>query len=572
MSAAERPWRAFYGPGVRAEIEAPPYRTIAELAGAGARMWGDRPAFTCVLPNGMAGELTFAEVDRLSDAFAVYLREVAGLNAGDRVAIQLPNSLPYPVAAFGVFKAGCVLVNVNPLYTAEEMSHQFADAEPHALIIIDLFADKLPAALRHQPVPNIIVTSIADYFPAFRKFVVGAVQKYVKKQVPPIEVPHIRFTDAVERGRARLDEKRVEVAGYTAGLGLETVACLQYTGGTTGVSKGAMLTHGNLITNASQMVEMCGQNIARGEEVLLTVLPLYHIFAFTVNFLGFFWLGAQNILVPSPRPITNLRKPIEKYPITWITGVNTLFNALLHEAWFKDAPPRSLKRSAAGGMALHSAVAERWQQVTGTPVIEGYGLTETSPVLTFNPFGKERPDSIGVPVPSTDIRCFDEEGREVPIGMPGELGAKGPQVMAGYWRRPDETQRVMRDGWLLTGDIAVMDTDGYFRIVDRKKDMVLVSGFNVYPNEVEEVLAKHPGILEAAVIGVPDPTTGEAVKAFVVVKDPSLRAEDIRAYCREHLTSYKVPKQVEFRSELPKSNVGKILRKDLRQEALAKVA
>ena len=332
-----------------------------------------------------------------------------------------------------------------------------------------------------------------------------------------------------------------------------------------------MLTHKNLLINMEQTMEMIS-GVAKGQEVALTALPMYHIFAFTVNLLGFYWLGARNILIPNPRPLANLKRAFENYKITWMSGVNTLFNGLTNEVWFTDSPPKHLKFASAGGMALQSSVAERWERITGKPVLEGYGLTETSPVLTFNPLGRVRLGSIGVPVPSTLIACLDESGKPVPAGEPGEIAAKGPQVMPGYWNRPDETAKVIRDGWFLTGDIGVMDPDGYFRIVDRKKDMVVVSGFNVYPNEIEDCLATHPGILEAAVIGIPDDSTGEAVKAFVVRRDPNLSQADIRNHCKAHLTGYKVPKHIEFRDELPKSNVGKILRKDLRADDLARLA
>jgi long-chain acyl-CoA synthetase len=563
-ATAARPWQAFYEPAMRRDIATPPYATVGEMATAAAREFGDKLAFTCVMPNGMFGNLTYTQVDRMSDAFAAYLREVAGLKAGDRVAIQVPNSLPYPIVAFGVFKAGCVLVNVNPLYTAEEMAKVFADARPSALVIIDMFADKLPEALKGHAIPHVLITRAAEFFPALVKGIIGAVQKYWNKQVPEVTVAHARFPEALAKGEAKL-AAGVKVAGYVAGMDNSTLACLQYTGGTTGVSKGAMLTHGNIVMNMAQTMEMVGGNIRKGQEVVLTALPLYHIFAFTVNFLGFYSMGARNLLIPNPRPLSNLKRAFEAYPITWMTGVNTLFNGLCNEFWFQESPPKHLKASCAGGMALQQAVAERWETMTKTPVIEGYGLTESSPVITFNPFGRAKPNSIGIPIPSTDVRCVDDQGQPVPAGQPGELAAKGPQIMAGYWNRPEETAKVLKDGWLLTGDVAIMDADGYFKIVDRKKDMVLVSGFNVYPNEVEDVLAKHPGVLEAAVIGVPDGAAGEAVKAFIVQrKDANITAEEIRAYCKEHLTAYKVPKIVEFRTDLPKSNVGKILRKDLR--------
>jgi long-chain acyl-CoA synthetase len=568
MVSEDRPWTAFYGPGVRTEIAQPAYRTIPDLVRSVAETYRDSPAFTVCLPNGMNGTLSFAQVDEMSDALAVYLREVAGLSPGDRVAVQMPNGLAFPVAAFGVLKAGCVLVNVNPLYTADEMARQFEDAEPKALIIVDLFADKIPAATRSHAIPTVIVTRVAEFVPALPRWIVGLVQKYWDRSVRPVEVPHIRLPDALAAGRARRADDHVEADAYHQAVRPEDVACLQYTGGTTGVAKGAMLTHANLIVNMEQTIELA-VGLRRGEEIALTALPMYHIFAFTVNLLGFYWLGARNVLIPSPRPLSSLKRAFENYRITWMSGVNTLFQGLCNEVWFTDSPPRHLKFASAGGMALQSAVAERWEAITRRPVLQGYGLTETSPVLTFNPPGKTRPGSIGVPTPSTDIVCLREDGTSAPIGEPGEIAARGPQVMAGYWKRPDETAKVMRDGWLLTGDVGVMDADGYIRIVDRKKDMILVSGFNVYPNEVEDVLAAHPGVLEVAVIGVPDAEAGEAVRAFVVRRDRGLDEEALRRHCRAHLTAYKVPKRIEFRDELPKSTVGKILRKDLRPPAAA---
>ncbi|MEM6438954.1 MAG: AMP-binding protein [Pseudomonadota bacterium] len=568
MSTQARPWTAFYGPDVPTEIETSTYRTVGDLIGSVAETYGKAPAFTACLPNGMNGTLSFAQVDEMSDAFAIYLREVAGLNQGDRVALQMPNALGFPVAAFGILKAGCVLVNVNPMYTAEEMAKQFQDAEPHALVIIDLFADKIPEATRGHPIPNVIVTQVTEFFPVFPKSIVRLVQRWWDRSLPPIEVAHARLPQALSAGRAHREAERIEVDAYRHAVQPDDVAVLQYTGGTTGVSKGAMLTHANLILNMEQTMALIA-GVEKGEEVALTALPMYHVFAFTVNLLGFWWLGARNILIPSPRPLSNLKRAFENYRISWMSGVNTLFNGLTNEIWFTDSPPKHLKFSSAGGMALQSAVADRWEEITGKPVLQGYGLTETSPVLTFNPLGKSRENSIGVPVPSTDMALLDDDGTPVAPGEAGEIAAKGPQIMAGYWNKPVETAKVMRDGWFLTGDIGVMDADGYFTIVDRKKDMVVVSGFNVYPNEIEDCLATHPGVLESAVIGVPDEATGEAVKAFVVRRDEGLTEAQVRDHCKGRLTPYKAPKRVEFRDELPKSNVGKILRKDLRAEDMA---
>lgn len=566
MLTEDRPWVAFYGESVRAEISSPAFRTIGDMVSTVASTYGKAPAFTTCLPNGMNGTLSFSQADEMSDALAIYLREVAGLKQGDRVAIQLPNGLSFPIAAFAVLKAGCILVNVNPLYTAEEMARLFKDSQPQALVIMDMFADKLPEATKDYPISNIIVTRVAEYLPTMPKAIIGLVQKYWNKTIKPIDFPHIRLPDAIAEGRAKQKAEDITADTYRTSMSADDIACLQYTGGTTGVPKGAMLTHRNLLINMEQTIELLVDSIEQGKEVALTALPMYHIFAFTVNLLGFYWLGARNILIPNPRPLINLKRAFENYKITWMSGVNTLFNGLNNEIWFLDSPPKYLKFASAGGMALQTAVAERWQEVTGKPTLQGYGLTETSPVLTFNPLGKVRTNFIGVPVPSTDLRCLDEDGTPVPVGEAGELAAKGPQVMQGYWQNPEETKNTFSDGWFLTGDIAIRDADGYFQIVDRKKDMIVVSGFNVYPNEVEDCLMTHPDIIEVAVIGVPDGAGGEAVKAFIVARNSKLTSQNIRSHCKQHLTNYKIPKQVEFRQDLPKSNVGKILRKDLRNE------
>ncbi|HXN89757.1 MAG TPA: AMP-binding protein [Methylocella sp.] len=503
------PWLAAYPAGVPARIETPPYGLLGEIAPDLAARKPAAQAFTTIMPNGMAASLTFAEVDRYSDAFAAYLRETLRLDPGARVAIQIPNGLAYPVATFGSFKAGCVLVNVNPLYTAHEMAHVLADAEPAAIVAIDMFANKLAAAM-DVPVPHVILTQAASLFPMPSRRVIGFVQKYVKKQIPRPRFRHASLSKALTLGAASV-RAGTNVKGYTSQMEPSAVACLQYTGGTTGVSKGAMLTHRNLIMNVAQFVSFRGDDMRESDHVL-TALPLYHIFAFTANLLGFFVRGAHNILIPSPRPLTNLRKAFETQAITFITGVNTLFNGLLNEPWFCENPPKSLRISLAGGMALQEAVALRWRQVTGTEVAEGYGLTEASPVLTLNPAGREKPGSIGVPLPSTEMKCVDDQGNEVATGAPGEIIARGPQVMPGYWRQPEETKQVLRNGWLFTGDIGKMDADGFFSIVDRRKDMILVSGFKVFPNEVEAVLASLAGVKECAVIGVPNEASGEAVE------------------------------------------------------------
>ncbi len=560
---ASFPWLASYPPGVPATIETPPYRLLGDVAPDLAARRPTARAFTTIMPNGMAASLSFADVDRYSDEFAAFLRENLRLQTGDRVAVQIPNGLPYPVAAFGIFKAGCGLVNVNPLYTAHEMAHLFQDAEPAAIVAIDMIADKLANALQQAPIPHIILTEAASLFPIVSRHLIGFVQNYVRKEVPAPRFRHTAFAKALALGAASI-RAGASVKDFTRGVEPSAIACLQYTGGTTGVSKGAMLTHRNLIMNVAQFLALHHEDMRESDHVL-TVLPLYHIFAFTANMLGFFVVGAHNVLIPNPRPLTNLRKAFEKEPITFITGVNTLFNGLLNSPWFARNPPRSLRISVAGGMALQAAVAERWQKITGTPVIEGYGLSEASPVLTCNPASRAKLGSVGLPLPSTEIRCVDDHGDVVAIGEPGQLIARGPQVMPGYWKQPGETKIVLRDGWLYTGDIAKMDAEGYFSIVDRRKDMIDVSGFKVFPNEVEAVLASLAGVKECAVIGVPDNATGEAVKAFIVRGDPALDASTVRDFCRCEVAGYKVPKFVEFREDLPKSNVGKILRKDLRE-------
>lgn len=563
MTIAARPWAAAYPSGVPAEVTAPLARTLGQLVRDTAAREGDRTAYTVVMPNGMYGDLSFAEVDRLSDAFAAWLREVAGLQPGDRVALQTPNSLTVPVVAFGTFKAGCVLVNVNPLYTAAEMAHQIEDAQPKVIVITDMFADKLAEAGRSVPLPRVVVTRVAELMPRAVRGVIGLVQKHWDRSIPAISFPHDRLPEVLAEG-ARRPRK-----AHDADLSETAIAVLQYTGGTTGVAKGAILTHRNLLMNMAQAMTFINPHVAPGKEVVLTAIPTYHILAFTLNLLGFFHLGARNLLIPNPRPLSNLKRAFENYPITWIIGVNTLFNGLMNEYWFTDAPPRRLKASFAGGMALHGAVADRWRSLTGTEIVEGYGLTETSPVATGNPIGAARVGSIGIPMPSTDVRLIDESGNEVPPGTPGEFTIRGPQVMQGYWNRPDDTRAaICAEGFLRTGDIAVMDADGYFRIVDRKKDMILVSGFNVYPNEVEDCLARHPAVQECAVIGVPDGPAGELVRAYVVRRDDSVTEADLRTHCKESLTAYKVPRQIVFRDDLPKTNVGKILRRSLRDEAV----
>ncbi len=568
-----QPWQSAYGKAIEPQLPPPRYQNLAHLVDQACTRYGSKKAFTAVVPNGMNGSLSYQQLGQLSDAFAVYLRQVCGLNAGDRVAVQLPNGLAYPVVAFGVFKAGCVLVNTNPLYTPSEMAHQFKDSGARVLVIVDMFADKLAEVLPKTAIERVVLAGVSELFPAVPNLIVRGVQKVWSKVLPPIPtLPQSieRLNKALQAGMA--GNKPGQVAGWWKAVAAQDIVALQYTGGTTGVSKGAMLTHANMLANVDQVLAM-GKSHMGADECVLTALPLYHIFAFTANLLCFVDIGGHNVLIPSPRPVQNLQRAIENYPITWITGVNTLFNGLMNEEWFTAFPPKHLKAAIAGGTALHNAVAQRWQQITGTRIAEGFGLTECSPVVTFNPLsGVAKPDSIGIPVPGTEVRLVNDAGEPVAAGEPGELIVRGPQTMRGYWQRPDETAAVLKDGWLYTGDVAVMDTQGYFKIVDRKKDLVLVSGFNVYPNEIEDALAKMDAVLEAAVVGVPDAKTGEAVRAYVV-KNPEfageLTKEAVLAHCKTLLTDYKIPKSIVFRDELPKSPVGKILRKDLKVEVKA---
>lgn len=544
---------------------------LPELVRTAASDYADTIAFTQCMPNGMNGSLTYAQIDELSDQFAVYLRETVGVEAGERVALQMPNCLSYPVAAFGVVKAGCVLVNTNPLYTPSEMIHQFSDSGATVLVVIDMFADRLDSVLPHTSIHTVVTTKIGEFFPPVIAGVIRLVQRVWNRSLPAITVEHTSFADALKAGKRAAPT--TNTSAYLEGVTSESVAALQYTGGTTGVAKGAMLTHRNLISNTMQMISMSGSFLRAGKETVMTALPLYHVFAFTVNLLSFYHLGARNILIPSPRPPSNLKRAFENYTVTWLTGVNTLFQALLKERWFQDSPPASLRASAAGGMALHTSVATQWRDMVGTPIVEGYGLTESSPVLTFNPLdGTARDGTIGIPVPSTFVRCVDDAGKDVPIGQAGELLAKGPQIMAGYWNKPEETASAITEGWLRTGDVAEMDADGFFTVVDRKKDVILVSGFNVYPNEVEDQIATVPGVLEVGVIGLPDEKSGERVEAFVVASHPPPSSESIRAHCRTHLAAYKVPQRVTIIDELPKSPIGKILRRQLRSAATGEIA
>lgn len=571
---ASKPWLKSYPASIPENIPDSYYSSLADWISQASSQYKNRIAFSTCLPNGFNASLTFAQVEKYSNNLAAFLLNDLKLQKGDKVAIQLPNCQTYPLAVFAILKAGLTIVNLNPLYTESETKYALQDSEAKAIIIIDLFAHKLNHILSHTQVKNVIVTSVAEFFSPLTHLIVYVKQKYLDRTIKKTDFPYVSIRDAVatpKRGKG-LDAKpwissakNRKAKVINPWVNLNDVACLQYTGGTTGKSKGAILTHGNLLANMLQMQEFSRLKIQTGEETILTVLPLYHIFSFTLNCLFFYTMGARNILIPSPRPILNLQKAFQKFNITWITAVNTLYHALTLQKWFIKNPPKHLKVSVAGGMPLLSATAKKWRAVARGELLEGYGLTETSPGLIFNPIGgliKE--DCIGVPICSTEVKLVDLNGNEVPQGEPGELCAKGPQIMQGYWKNKEETEQVLKDGWFYTGDIAIMDKDGYFKIVDRKKDMILVSGFNVYPNEIEDCIQKIPSIVECAVIGMDDGEKGEAVKAFVVSKETTLTTDDVILHCRKFLTPYKIPKMVEFRDDLPKSPVGKILKRELR--------
>jgi len=561
QTAAEtRPWLSHYPTGVPHDINPDNYSSLAALIDEGFQKFSSAPAYAC-----MGKQITFGELDKLSQQFASFLQHDLKLQQGDRIAIQMPNLLQYPVAMFGALRAGMVVVNTNPLYTPREMQHQFKDSGAKAIVILANFAVNLEKIIAQTAIKHVIVTNVGDMLGFPKKLIVNAVVKYVKKLVPAYNLPGaISFGDALSQG-GRQAMKPVTIKNTD-------LAFVQYTGGTTGVSKGAALTHRNIIANVICQDEwMKPAGVPVGEGICVAALPLYHVYALTTNALAALKSGYMNLLITNPRDMNAFIDDLKKYQITSFTGLNTLYNGLLNNPRISEVDFSKLQITSAGGMALQTSVAERWEKLTGCKPAEGYGLSETSPVLCSNPIVKgNRVGTIGIPWPSTYMKCMKDDGTEAPLGEPGEIWAKGPQVFGGYYNRPDESAQVLQDGWFKTGDIGVMDAEGYFKIVDRKKDMILVSGFNVYPNEIEEVVSQCPGVLEVACIGVPDARSGETVKIFVVKKDPALTEASITAYCRENLTGYKVPKKIEFRTELPKSNVGKILRKPLRDEELAK--
>jgi long-chain acyl-CoA synthetase len=555
----ERPWLAHYPKNVPAEIDLSRYASVVAVIDEACQRFAQRPAY-----GNYGRTLDYAAIDRLSARFAAYLGGTLGLAKGDRIAIMLPNILQYPIVLFGALRAGLVVVNTNPLYTARELQHQLKDSGAKAIVVLENFASVLQGVITHTDVRHVVVTSLGEMLGTLKGTLINFAVRHVRKMVPPWQLPGaVSLHQALALGAG---QARPQVA-----LGHDDLAFLQYTGGTTGVAKGAMLSHGNMVANMLQASVWIQSVLHEGEEVIVTALPLYHIFSLTANCFTFLKTGGYAYLITNPRDMPGFVKELRKLRFTAMTGVNTLFNGLLNTPGFNDLDFSHLRMTLGGGMAVQRAVAERWKQVTGCTLVEAYGLTETSPAVCINPLDLAAYNgSIGLPVPSTEVCVQDDSGKLLPTGEIGELCVKGPQVMQGYWNRPDETAKVMDSGgWLHTGDIARMDSNGFFYIVDRKKDMILVSGFNVYPNEVEDVMAACPGVLEVAAIGVPDDKSGEAVKLFVVRKNPALTEAEVRDYAKANLTGYKRPHFIEFRDSLPKTNVGKILRRELRATATA---
>jgi len=544
-----------YPAGVPREVDLNKYKSMVEVFEQAVKKYADLPAFSAV-----GATLTYRDLDTQSRNFAAWLQNSTNLKPGDRIAVQLPNVCQYPVVVYGAMRAGMIVVNTNPLYTTREMEHQFNDSGAKALVVLANMADKAEQVLANTSIEHVIVTEIADMNSPLKRLVMNAAIKYVKKMVPAFHIPGAHKLPAVLTAGAREKFTPVDCAR-------DDVAVLQYTGGTTGVAKGAMLTHGNLVANLLQVRPMLEDGVEEGKEVVIAPLPLYHIYSFTLNCGIMLEAGAHNILIPNPRDIPGFVKEISKYRFTAFLGLNTLFVALCNNEAFQDLDFSSLKLTSSGGMALTSDTAKMWQRVTGCEISEGYGMTETSPVVTFNPRSAIQLGTIGLPIPSTVVKTIDEDGKETALGEPGELCVSGPQVMKGYWQRPEDTRKSFTDdGFLKTGDIAVIQEDGYIRIVDRKKDMIIVSGFNVFPNEIEDVLSSHPKVVECAAVGIPDAKSGEAVKVYLVASPEGVTENELKEFCRERLTAYKVPKHYEFRDELPKTNVGKILRRELRDE------
>lgn len=550
----DKAWLKSYPDGMPETVDINAYQSVVAVFEQAVSQYSDRPAFT-----NLGTTLTYSEMDEITDHLASYLQRLPNMRQGDRVAIMMPNVLQNPIAIFAVLRAGFVVVNTNPLYTPRELKHQLADSGAKAIIVMENFCSTLKKVIDQTPIQHVITTQLGDMLTFPKSFIVNLVVKYIKKMVPPFTLKHsVKFKLALAEG-ARVAHTKVSITP-------DDLAFLQYTGGTTGVAKGAMLTNRNMVANMQQASAWIKDGVVEGKDIIITALPLYHIFSLTANCLTFMKVGAENYLITNPRDMAGFVKELKAVPFTAITGVNTLFIGLLNTPGFDEIDFSHLKLALGGGMAVQQPVAERWKEATGVTLLEAYGLTETSPAVCINPINlQEYNGSIGLPVPSTEVSIRDEDGKVLPQGESGELCVRGPQVMKGYWNREDETAKVMTDdGWLKTGDVAKMDKEGFFRIVDRLKDMILISGFNVYPNEIEAIIMGHKGVFEVGVVGEPNPKSGEIIKAVIVKKDPSLTEESVLAHCRENLTPYKVPKIIEFRAELPKTNVGKILRRELK--------
>ena len=545
-----------YPAGIPREVDLNKYQSMVDMFEQSVRKYADRPAFTAV-----GVTLSYRDLDTQSRNFAAWLQNRTDLKPGDRIAVQMPNITQYPVVVYGAMRAGLIVVNTNPLYTTREMEHQFNDSGAKALVVLANMASNAEKVLPNPGIEHVIVTELADMLGFPKRQLMNAAVKHLKKMVPPYSLPQAHKLPAVLSAGAREKFSPVESKQ-------DDIAVLQYTGGTTGVAKGAMLTHGNLVANLVQTRPMMEDNLEEGKEIIIAPLPLYHIYSFTLNCGVMLEAGGHNVLIPNPRDLDAFVKELQQHKFTSFLGLNTLFVGLCNKEEFQDLDFSSLKMTSSGGMALTSDTAKMWQRVTGCEISEGYGMTETSPGVTVNPHSAVQIGTIGLPIPSTVVKTIDDEGNETPLGEPGELCVKGPQVMRGYWQRPEDTRKSFtEDGFLRTGDVALIQEDGYIRIVDRKKDMIIVSGFNVFPNEVEDVVSGHPDVVECAAVGVEDAKSGEAVKVYLVSKNENLSANELKEFCRERLTAYKVPKFFEFRDELPKTNVGKILRRELRDEA-----
>ncbi|WP_223421342.1 AMP-binding protein [Tateyamaria pelophila] len=560
-----RPWEKYYSDEAKAfDPDKMQSKTLHALAAQVVSQFGDRPAVTTILPNGAEATLTYTELKAHADAFAAYLREELKLQVGDTVAIMAPNCIGFCVASMGIALAGCAGTNINPLYTPHELEHQLSDSNAKAIVIIDVFGNKLDEIVANTAVKHVIKLSVVDFFPPVKKAVMGFVLKYIRKVIPKMVVPHTTFAAALAAGQRHATARTG--SDYTSDVTPDATALYQYTSGTTGRSKGAELSHLAVIANMEQARAMTSELLDHTGEVVLVALPLYHITAFVLLFISGIGVGAHLVLAPSPRPPSNLKAAFEKYRFTWFTGINTLFAALMVEPWFDRKLFENIKLCASGGAAQQTGVAQKWADMTGVDIVQGYGMTEVSGLLTFNPIGHNKLGKVGIPTPGADLRIVDDSGNDVPVGQPGEVIAKTPSMMKGYWGNAEATNEVLKDGWYYSGDIGVMDEDGFVEIVDRKKDMILVSGFNVAPNEIEDVISTLPGVVQVGVIGIEDEKTGEAPVAFIVRSDEDLSAETIIGVCREKLTNYKIPKEIRFVAEVPVTLSGKVLRRQLRED------